>query len=248
MAVDIIPRSAWGAQAPRSVSKVSWAGKRTLWVHHSETQAPANDPGSERAVVRSIQNYHRNTQGWADIGYAYLVAPSGRIYEGRGFEVWGSHCPGHNGEPSVCLIGSYQNTPPTRAQVAAVWALADWLGCTSLAGHREGYTTSCPGDATMRTLVNAARPAPTPKPAKPEPDWATRRLAIQTEKERAAGLPGRKWAGREAAGALRWIAKNGLNRKSEVALAHGGNVWRTADHGNAHIASVARALCNRFSI
>src|SRR5690606_6633434 len=154
--------------------------------------APANDPKSERAVVRSIQNYHRNTQGWADIGYAYLIAPSGRIYEGRGFEVWGSHCPGHNGEPSVCLLGSYQNTPPTRAQVAAVWALADYLGCTRLAGHREGYPTSCPGDATMRTLVNAARPAPTPppKPKKPEPKWATIRLAIQTEKERAAGLPG----------------------------------------------------------
>lgn len=250
MGIEIIPRSAWGAAPPRSVTRVSWAGLRTLWVHHSEGPAPAATPASERATVKGIQSFHQGpSRGWSDIGYAYLIAPSGRIYEGRGHGVSAAHCPGHNHEPSVCLLGSYSSTPPTEAQRRAVWALADHLGCTQLKGHRQGFSTSCPGDATMRTLINAPRPGKTPaKPEKPEPEWGTLRLAIRTAADKQAGRPGRRWAGHDAGNAIRWIAKNGVAKTSDVALAHKGNVWRTADVGNPHIRKVAKTLDNRFSL
>lgn len=253
MSVSIIPRSTWGAAPPKNRSTVSWTGRTALWVHHSEGTAPPDNPISERAVVRGIQSFHQGpSRGWADIGYGYLVAPSGRIYEGRGYGVSAAHCPGHNDEPSVCLLGSYSKIEPTTAQKNAVWALADHLGLAELAGHREGYSTSCPGDAAMRTLVNAPRPGKTPpKPAKPEPAWPTLRLAIRTAADKKAGRPGRKWAGHDAGSALRWIAKHGLNRTSAVALAHGGNVWRTSGHGSVshrRIEKVVRTLNNNYSL
>ena len=250
MSITIIPRSAWGAAPPKNRSTVSWKWHRTLWVHHSEGPAPADNPAQERATVKGIQSFHQGpSRGWADIGYAYLIAPSGRIYEGRGYGVMAAHCPGHNDEPSVCLLGSYSKTPPTTAQRNAVWALADHLGLSELAGHREGYSTSCPGDAAMRTLVNAPRPDRTP--TKPEPQWGTLRLAIQTAADKKAGRPGRKWAGHDAGNALRWIAKKGLRRTSKVALAHKGNVWRTSGHdsvSHSHIEKVIRTINNNYTL
>lgn len=250
MSITIIPRSAWGAAPPRNRSTVSWAGLRTLWVHHSEGPAPPNNPASERAVVKGIQSFHQGpSRGWADIGYAYLIAPSGRIYEGRGREVQAAHCPGHNSEPSVCLLGRYSTIEPTAAQKRAVWALADHLGLSELSGHREGFPTSCPGDAAMRSLVNAPRPRQAP--AKPEPQWNTLRLAIQTKADKKAGRPGRTWAGRDAGNALKHIAEKGIRRSSTVALANGGNVWRTSGHqsvSHAHIEKVARTLNNNYSL
>lgn len=244
MSIEIIPRSAWGARAPRSRVTVSWAGLRTLWVHHSEGTVPGDDIAEEKAVVRGIQNFHMDDpkHQWRDIGYAFLIAPSGRIYEGRGVGVDAAHCPGHNGEPSVCLLGKYQSVPPSEAARRAVWALADHLGLSDLNGHRQGFSTSCPGDATMRTLVDAPRP---PKePIKPQIAHAnTLRLAIRTAADIKAGRPGRRWAGTSAGGALAWVAKHGVAPTSTVALAYKGNVWRNRRDAR----NVARNLTKRFS-
>ena len=52
-----------------------------LIVHHS---AGVNSAADWAAVVRSIWDFHVITRGWSDIGYNWLVAPTGVIYEGRG--------------------------------------------------------------------------------------------------------------------------------------------------------------------
>lgn len=231
----IIRRSEWGAAPPRSVSRTIWT-TTALWVHHSAGPAPANNPDSERAAVRGIQSYHQQSNGWSDIGYAYLIAPdSGRIYEGRGQNVWGAHCPGHNDEPSVCIIGTFATTPPSEAARRSVWMLADYLGLTHLKGHREGFSTSCPGDATMRSLVNAPRPFPpgSAAPNDPRPYSNTLRLAVN----------GRAWAGwDEAEGPLAWVARHGLKPSADAAIAWRGSVWR----GPKDVTNVARTLAARF--
>ena len=34
------------------------------------------------AMVKSYQNYHMDSNGWADIGYNFIVGEDGNIYEG----------------------------------------------------------------------------------------------------------------------------------------------------------------------
>lgn len=154
----IIPRAGWGARPPKARVPVAWPEGVTLWVHHSDGPAPPNDPRAEAATVRAIQDFHMGPQrGWNDVGYAYLVAPSGRIYEGRG-EAIAAHCPGHNHEPSVCMLGTYSTVFPSDAIHVAIYRLADLLRAGDLAGHRQGFSTSCPGDDGMAKIVNGPPP------------------------------------------------------------------------------------------
>jgi hypothetical protein len=153
MAISIVSREQWGARAPRGVpTPVEWPVGVDLWVHHTT--------GPRSQTVRDIQAFHQNTRGWNDIGYHYLIDYEGVIYEGRGREVWGAHSPGKNHEPSVSLIGDYSVAEPSDAQHRSVWALADFLDCGDLRGHRENTATTCPGNAAMRKVVNGPPPEP----------------------------------------------------------------------------------------
>lgn len=85
----------------------------------------------------------------------------------------------------------------------------------------------------------------------PWPNLNSLRLVIRTKADKAAGRPGRSWAGRDAANAVAWIARNGVASTSDVALAFKGNLWRAGSKGtvtHAHIHSVAKTLNNRYAL
>lgn len=49
-------------------------------------------------------------QHWNDIGYNFLVAPTGDVFEGRGWGVKGAHAVKYNSKSvGICLIGDYQS-------------------------------------------------------------------------------------------------------------------------------------------
>lgn len=162
--VNVIPRTAWGAQSRITLSRIE-AGdyhptlNRAGWrvydqplnevlrlfvVHHSAL--PASDG------PREIQRLHQVQRGFADVGYHYLIDASGIIYEGRPITVRGAHVAGHNtGAVGVCLLGNFEKTEPAPAQLASLTTLALALrgafGITHLAGHRDlpSQNTLCPG-------------------------------------------------------------------------------------------------------
>lgn len=147
-----------------------------LIVHH----AAGNNTSSDwAATVRSIWNYHVNVQGWSDIGYNYLVAPNGVVFEGRGDNVLGAHFSGMNGGTmGICLLGNYDpatgNGTPSTAMISSLEELLSWKECdlskdplTSsyhsassqtlmhISGHRDAGTgTVCPGDNVYNLLPN----------------------------------------------------------------------------------------------
>lgn len=235
--MNIIPRKQWGARPGRGFVTSIWPPGVTLHVHHTVTPAPPDDPQAEAAAVRSVQRIHMDGNGWSDIGYSYLVAPSGRVYEGRGRNVRGAHSPTKNHEPSVALIGDYSTIEPTDAQLQAVWDLADHIDAGRLAGHRDSHPTACPGDAAYRKIVKGPRPTdPGDKPTG-QPLWNTLRLVLRPE-----GRPARQWSGKAAKGPIVWIARNGVAPGTDVALAYNGRVYR--DPIDAR--NVARNLTRRF--
>jgi hypothetical protein len=151
VAFDYVRRSEWGAAPPKcGPVHVNWPEGVDLWVHHTA--------GPPSQSVKSIQAFHQGpSRDWCDIGYHWLTEEDGTVFEGRGFEVHGAHCPGHNHEPSISMIGTYSSLHPTDKQHEAVCALMDFLDAGDLRGHREGSSTgtTCPGDMGMADVVNA---------------------------------------------------------------------------------------------
>lgn len=137
-------------------------------IHHS---AGPNSSDDWPAVVRSIWDYHVNTNGWSDIGYNWLVDPNGIIYQGRGWidgddEVQGAHFCGTNSNTmGACLMGNFEEISPEPDAVEAVEDLLAWksnqknidplatnyhsssgLDLHTISGHRDGCSTLCPGE------------------------------------------------------------------------------------------------------
>lgn len=135
-----------------------------LIVHHS---AGVNTSGDWAAVVRSYWDFHVNTNGWADIGYNWLIDPDGKMYTGRGDNILGAHFCGHNGGTmGVCVMGNFTSITPTTQAIGKLVDLLAWKACNrnidpfgeafhnssgfvvpNIGGHRDGCATACPGDA-----------------------------------------------------------------------------------------------------
>jgi hypothetical protein len=178
----VISRRDWGAKPPKSKKVAKWRKGGPFWVHHTEGAEPSAQASlaSESMVMRGLQSFHQNTRGWADIGYSYVIMPSGRIYEGRGYGVTGAHCPGHNNEPSVAFAGSYVKHAPTPAGMDSLGWLKGHVKAGSYFGHRDGFSTSCPGDA----LYNAIKA----RPPKAQPVHPAKAKLSLYQRLRKAGL------------------------------------------------------------
>lgn len=81
---EIHPRAAWQAEKedPRSGSLQPMGPVKHVSVHHTAVDKLRGDRTPE-AELRIIQHGHRDDNQWGDIAYHYLIAPDGRVFEGR---------------------------------------------------------------------------------------------------------------------------------------------------------------------
>jgi len=133
----IVPRSAWdpnGSCPPRSTPSY---GRVDLGIVHHTESLTSYSRAEAPAVVLGICRFHRNGNGWLDIGYNLLVDRFGTVYEGRagGVDqpVIGAQAGGWNSvSTGVAVIGSFtRSRPPAAAREALARVLAWKL---SLAG------------------------------------------------------------------------------------------------------------------
>jgi hypothetical protein len=130
---DFVSRAEWGAsQCPPRQTPLYGAVKAVI-VHHTVS---LNDytPAEAPAIVLAICRYHRNSNGWNDIGYNALVDKYGVLYEGRagGLDraVVGAQAQGFNSETagiaSIADHTTVEATPETLAAMARYirWKLA----------------------------------------------------------------------------------------------------------------------------
>lgn len=145
-------RGDWGARSLRGNHNLM-TPIRAITVHHSAMPAPGR--GQAGGQLRSIQRVHQDDQGWADIGYHFLIDPEGNVWEGRRLGVQGAHAgsSGANvGNIGVCLLGNFDIGSVPGAQARALDelldALTDWFGlrCSDVWPHKHYKTsTACPG-------------------------------------------------------------------------------------------------------
>ena len=127
----IVPRAGWdptNACRPRVAPRY---GRIDLaFVHHTVTLA-SYTRAEAPAVVLAICRFHRDGNGWHDIGYNLLVDRYGTVYEGRagGVDqpVIGAQAAGWNGvSTGVAVIGAYAAAPPPAAAERALARVLAW--------------------------------------------------------------------------------------------------------------------------
>ena len=110
------------------------------------------------AVLRSIQAYHQDAQGYNDIAYNFVVDRFGRIWEGRAGGITnvvvGGHSQGFNtGTVGVVALGDY--APPwSRPRCRVVARVIAW----KFALHRVDPAPRCPSRAPARPSTPKAPP------------------------------------------------------------------------------------------
>ena len=111
----MIPRSAWGGDSVPPRSGPAYGQVQIAFVHHTVN---ANDYGPEdsAAIVLGIARYHRDHNGWNDVGYNFLVDQYGQIFEGRAggmdLPIVGAQAQGFNSvSTGIALIGTFTSVP-----------------------------------------------------------------------------------------------------------------------------------------
>lgn len=141
----IITRAEWGAD--ESLKRKSGGCRRRffdlqqIFVHHT---AGENFDQHPKATMRAIYWYHVVRQGWCDVGYNFVIAPDGSLYEGRWarpYRPWekhdaengnqevvaGAHVANYNsGSLGISLMGNYSQVDLQPAARRTLVELLAW--------------------------------------------------------------------------------------------------------------------------
>lgn len=153
-----VPRAAW-ATAKVDLSNIDPMGVKPyrITVHHTGEMSvsPLDSIGSLREIERQHMAGAGKNTPFACIGYHFIIAVDGTVYEGRPLKFQGAHATGPNnhGNIGICLLGDFDHHRPSTAQVNTLVALLDRFcaeyGITSgprtVLCHKDFKPTECPG-------------------------------------------------------------------------------------------------------
>jgi len=149
---SIVPREQWAGDDCEPRTSPAHGQVKAAYVHH--TVNPNDYSKAEaRQIVLAMCRFHRNTNGWNDLGYNFVVDRFGTIYEGRaggiGAAVIGAQAEGFNSQTTgIANIGTFDEVGQTQAALEAIARLIRW----KLPLH--GYPTS--GTAVLQSAGGAS--------------------------------------------------------------------------------------------
>ena len=108
----------------------------------------------------TVHKWHL-ANGWAGIGYHYVIRKDGTIERGRPLATVGAHAEGQNFHTvGINVTGNFEKEIPTKAQITSLEKLLLSVcdiyhldpGVTTIVGHRDENNTDCPGKNLYRLL------------------------------------------------------------------------------------------------
>ncbi|MEM8874815.1 MAG: peptidoglycan recognition family protein [Planctomycetota bacterium] len=130
----------------------------TVLLHHAGVTWEAGD--NPAVKIKNLQTWGMRERGWHDVPYHFLIAPDGRIFEGRDMK----YRPDTNtdfdtaGYINVQLWGNFDEQRVSLEQLRATVALVAHLAETvdmptdDLVSHMDVANTGCPGTDFQRYL------------------------------------------------------------------------------------------------
>ncbi|GAB2821953.1 hypothetical protein GCM10022221_20090 [Actinocorallia aurea] len=186
--MKFVTRKQWGARSPRSAAS-SLAGTKGVKVHYTGSRVDprtADDHDRCSALMRQIQNGHMDGNGWNDIGYSFAVCPHRYVFEGRGLH----KLPAANGAglnsghyAVLGMVGNEGLVVPSDDMLHGIRDAIEYVrekggAGKEIKGHRDGYSTDCPGARLYKWVKDGApRPKGSSAP-EPGPQTAAEPLAL----------------------------------------------------------------------
>jgi hypothetical protein len=168
--VAVEPRSSWRPMPPNGRNLDRMQRPRRVTIHHSAVYIRDTRPRAAATQIGKIQRDHMLGREYGDIGYHFLIDPSGRIWEGRELRYQGAHASGNNniGNIGICLLGNFMRQHkdgqgPTNAQVQSMEQLVVQMmrhyrfGGDALFCHSDFKNTACPGPRMQPIVKQFAR-------------------------------------------------------------------------------------------
>jgi hypothetical protein len=199
---EFITREKWGSK-PDPIPDSRKHTPKWITIHHAgvlwtNSQDPAQFVRNMQAWGKKrpeIEKPPRNTY-WPDLAYHFLIAPDGRIFEGRPVEYEPESNTKYSlaGNIGVEMMGDFERQRPSPAQLESVVRLTTWLmqehhiQLENVRSHRDAAPgqTSCPGrdfyryleDGQFKRWVAEAQAGRTLKiePGQPLTDGPTERI------------------------------------------------------------------------
>jgi hypothetical protein len=153
-APPMIMRHDWGGDSVVPRTSPAYGQVQLAFVHHTVN---ANDYGPEdsAAIVLGIARYHRDHNGWNDIGYNFLVDQYGQIFEGRAggidLAIVGAQAQGFNSvSTGVACIGTFTSVGPPEAALDAIARVVGWKLSVHAVPVQGTVTVTSAGGETNR--------------------------------------------------------------------------------------------------
>ncbi len=150
-APPIIPAAEWGSQPDTDAMLSRRHLPARITLHHAGVIWKAGEDPVKK--VQGLQSWGRKEKGWPDVPYHFLIAPDGRIFEGRALQFVPETNTTYNttGHVGIQLWGNFEEQRATPGQLRSTVWLTAWL-CQELRidpetirGHRDHAETACPG-------------------------------------------------------------------------------------------------------
>lgn len=123
--------------------------------------------GDKDSSAEEIHKFHQEVNGWAGIGYHYVIRKDGTIEQGRKPLAIGAHAYQHNkNSVGICVAGNFELVKVPTVQMDSLKLLTAWL-CHKyklnpmqkgvIVGHRDLNDTSCPGNNLYKKIGEIKR-------------------------------------------------------------------------------------------
>ena len=155
----IVSAQEWGSM-PQPIPDSRKHTPKYITIHHAGVLWEGKTTPDK--FVKNMQSWGQKEKNWPDLPYHFLIAPDGRIFEGRAL----AYEPDTNtkyelaGNIGVEMMGDFNRQRPSEAQLRSCVALVAWLAQElnvapeHIRGHNDAAPgqTSCPGKDFYRYL------------------------------------------------------------------------------------------------